>query len=175
MAFMSVILCIKKCQHNVAFIYKESSHLKLPGRCTRWLTSTLPTKFLFSLRIIQLFSIGGCCGFLACTCQMATILCAPLCPARTHHHISCYKKWRQWPVCLGTSKCLRGPRSSTSYDNTNHWLSLIEFKGNGIKNYIKCPTGLMLSSICLKFNIHILLNSCTTGMLELTFGTRCSK
>ena len=172
---MSVLLCIKKCQDNVAFACKEASNFKLPSRCVRWLTSTLPTKFSFSCKILLLLSMGGCCEFFARTCLMATILCAPPCPARTTMTSPARGKGGQWPGCPGTSKFLRGLGSSNSYATRNRCPSPNGFKGIGIKKYINCLTGLVLNSMGFKFSKHILFISCKRGIREFSRGSHWSK
>lgn len=77
--FMSNFICTKKCQHNNAFACKETLNLEFPGHCIRWLIFTLPTKFSFSWKIIQLLSMGGCYKF-----WLAHFWCPPY---YVHHHV----------------------------------------------------------------------------------------
>ena len=106
---------------------------------------------------------------------MATILCAPPCPARTTMTSPARGKGGQWPGCPGTSKFLRGLGSSNSYATRNRCPSPNGFKGIGIKKYINCLTGLVLNSMGFKFSKHILLISCKRGIREFSRGSHWSK
>ena len=99
----------------------------------------------------------------------------PSCPARTIMTSSATEKKEQWLGFPGTSKCLHSLESSNTYATRIRCPSPSGFKDIGIIEYINCLTDLVLNSMGLKFNMHILLILCKICMREFWQDSRWSQ